>query len=179
METATPPSPSIIGSGVASMTPFQRLALDPATPMIQRQAFLAKPLEFFKGFFEGRVPSIDEKLFWIEQALLRMTSLNIYVNNIYRVEVKNSQPFIHLDICRHDGGACKEWRHLQQIKNELVGPEYEAMELFPAESRLVDTANEYHMWVHADPTFRFPLGFDQRFVLDEPMRADSSMEMRR
>ncbi len=161
------------------MTPFQRMALDPATPMIQRQAFLTKPLEFFKDFFGGRVPSVEEKLFWIEQALLRMTSLNIYVNNIYRVEVKNSPPFIHLDICRHDGGACKEWRHLQRIKNELVGPEYEAMELFPAESRLVDTANEYHMWVHADPTFRFPLGFDHRFVLDEPMRVDSSVEMRR
>ena len=40
------------------------------------------------------------------------------------------------------------WRHLQQIKNEVFGPEREAVQLHPAESRLVDTANEYWLWVY-------------------------------
>lgn len=39
------------------------------------------------------------------------------------------------------------WRHLQRIKNELFGPEREAVELYPAESRLVDTTNSYWLWV--------------------------------
>jgi hypothetical protein len=35
-----------------------------------------------------------------------------------------------------------DWRDLQRIKNQLVGPECEAVELYPAESRKVDTANQ-------------------------------------
>jgi len=29
----------------------------------------------------------------------------------------------------------------------IVGEEHEAFEVYPAESRLVDTANQYHLWV--------------------------------
>jgi hypothetical protein len=57
-----------------------------------------------------------------------------------------------------------DWRDLQRIKNELVGPECEAVELYPAESRLVDTANQYHLWADADPTYRFGLGFNMRLT---------------
>jgi hypothetical protein len=53
---------------------------------------------------------------------------------------------VHLSIKRFDRGPVRDWRHLQQIKNEVVGPEAEAFEIFPAESRLVDTANQYHLW---------------------------------
>jgi hypothetical protein len=42
---------------------------------------------------------------------------------------------------RHD------WREFQRIKNEVCGEEREAVELYPAESRLVDTANEFHLFV--------------------------------
>jgi len=62
---------------------------------------------------------------------------------------------------------CNEWRDFQRIKNELVGPEHEALQLFPSESRLVDTGNEYHLWVYADPNVRMQLGFQDRFVLRE------------
>jgi hypothetical protein len=154
------------------MTSFVRVPRDAAIGMVQREAFLAKPCEFFQGFFGGRTPTVMEKLTWIEGAIQRMTSLEVWENNLYAVEIAHRPPFIHLNVTRHDRSPVKEWRHLQQIKNELVGPEYEAIELFPAESRLVDTANEYHLWVHADPGFRFPLGFDTRFVLDEPMQVN-------
>jgi hypothetical protein len=58
-----------------------------------------------------------------------------------------------------DKEAIRDWRHFQRIKNEIVGPENEAVELFPAESRLVDGANQYHLWVLADKECRFPIGF--------------------
>lgn len=58
----------------------------------------------------------------------------------------------------------RDWRHLQKIKNELVGPENEAVELFPAESRLVDTSNQYHLWVLKDAGQRFPFGYNNRMV---------------
>jgi hypothetical protein len=56
------------------------------------------------------------------------------------------------------------WRTMQRIKNELVGQEHDGVELFPAESRLVDTANQYHLWCLADPGMRFPFGFATRLV---------------
>ena len=46
------------------------------------------------------------------------------------------------------------WAHLQQIKNEIVGPDREAVMIFPSEDRLVDTANEY--WLYVYPTGEFP-----------------------
>lgn len=70
-----------------------------------------------------------------------------------------------------------DWRDLQAIKNELVGPEHEAIELYPAESRLVDTANQYHLWVLKDPSQRIPVGWTQRLVMDHDP-ADTSIRQR-
>jgi hypothetical protein len=72
---------------------------------------------------------------------------------------------VHLNIRRRDGALdIRDWRHFQQIKNELSGSECEAVELYPAESRLVDTSNKFHLWGTDDPTFRYPVGFDKRDV---------------
>lgn len=146
------------------MTPFARVQRDATSSMIQRAAMLAQPCEYFKNFFGGRVPSLVEKMQFVEGAIQRMTSLHIYQNDTYLVEVKYEKPLIHLDIRRHDFQRCTEWHDLQLIKNELIGPEYEAVQLFPAESRLVDTGNEYHLWVYPDPSVRFQVGFATRFV---------------
>jgi len=70
--------------------------------------------------------------------------------------------FVHLTIRNRDGSARHEWQDFQRIKNELVGKEAEAVELYPAESRLVDVANHYHLWVF--PAYRFPFGMEQREV---------------
>lgn len=75
-------------------------------------------------------------------------------------------PMIHLSIKRIDRQPIHDWRDLQEIKNQLCGPECEAVELYPAESRVVDAANQYHLWVLTDPKVFFPFGFDRRFVND-------------
>lgn len=142
------------------MTPFALIPRDATTAMIQRSALLTKPCEFFQPFFNGRTPTLHEKLLWIEDAIQRMTPWKIFQNDTYVVEAALDHPFIRLSIRRHDGGPCDRWDHLQQIKNEIVGAEFEAVELFPSEQRLVDTCNEYHLWVHSSPAFRFPFGFD-------------------
>lgn len=67
---------------------------------------------------------------------------------------------IMLSISRHSDRTHKvSWRDKQAIKNMLVGPEHEAIELFPAESRLMDTANEFWLWVLENKSRRFPVGF--------------------
>jgi hypothetical protein len=154
------------------MTPLHPIVRDPASSMVQRCALMQQPAEAFRNFFHGRVPTLSEKLQFIEQAVQRMNVGQVYQNDTYTVEVIPGSPFIHLDIRRNDGQPCRSWRELQQIKNELVGPDHEAVELYPAECRLVDTAHQYHLWVVADPGFRFPLGFRERFVLDEPIRVE-------
>jgi hypothetical protein len=158
-------------SGTRAMAPFRRVARDALTGMIEREVLLSQPDDFFRPFFDGRTPTLEERLIFIEQAILRMTSLNIYENDLYRVETACHGEMIQLTITRHDRQPCHSWRHFQQIKNELVGPEYEAVELFPAESRLVDSSNEYHLWVHATPGARLPFGFQRRFVLEQPAAA--------
>ena len=72
----------------------------------------------------------------------------------------------HLLIGRRDKAPVgkERFRDFQRIKNELVGPECEAVELYPAESRLVDTANQYHLWCFAEEE-RFPFGYTDRLVL--------------
>jgi hypothetical protein len=78
----------------------------------------------------------------------------------------------HLSIKRNDKAPIMDWRDLQDIKNKLVGPEHEAIQLFPAESRCVDSANQYHLWAfmkhgkgHAP---KIPIGWTTRFKTDDP-----------
>jgi hypothetical protein len=106
-------------------------------------------------------------------SLRQMDAAQVFINEIYEVEVrpfksghKNWPEMIWLSIKRRDKEVIHDWRDLQRIKNELVGPEHEAMELYPAESRLVDTANQYHLWVLRDPNQKFPIGWNERLVQD-------------
>jgi hypothetical protein len=86
---------------------------------------------------------------------------------VYRREVPNrnyeAPPLIHLSIKRHDKLPIHDWRDLQRIKNELIGAEDEAVEIYPAESRLVDAANQYHLW--SIKGMRIPFGFGDRLVV--------------
>jgi hypothetical protein len=63
------------------------------------------------------------------------------------------------------------WRDIQRIKSELCGSETEAMECFPAESRLIDGSNQRHLWVWRQDNPGTPrLGwYSGRAVLDEAM----------
>jgi hypothetical protein len=70
---------------------------------------------------------------------------------------------VYLSVARADRKHPRDWRDLQRIKNELAGVETEAVELFPADSRLVDTANQTYLWCLPEGQ-RFPFGFLERQV---------------
>lgn len=59
--------------------------------------------------------------------------------------------FIKVGIRRNDEAAVRSWSEIQRIKNELFGEEAVAIEFFPAESKLVDVANLYWIWVTRAP----------------------------
>jgi hypothetical protein len=103
----------------------------------------------------------------------------IWTNDIYVVQVlrnipvtvwkePNGNPLLvtEISIRRKDREAIPDWRHFQWIKNQLVGEQNEGVELYPAEDRLLDTANQYYIWVFQNSRFRFPFGHFNRMVLD-------------
>ncbi len=97
-----------------------------------------------------------------------MEDSEVFKNDLYTVAVrpmfiKDIGLMIHLSIKRNDRECIHDWRDLQEIKNKLVGVEAEACELYPAESRLVDCANQYHLWVLPEGAM-FPFGFTQRMT---------------
>jgi hypothetical protein len=81
-----------------------------------------------------------------------------WVNDVYHVTLRRKTDhvfgtggrMIQLGINTHDGTARHDWREFQAIKNQLAGPECEAFELYPAESRLMDPSNYYALWCFPD-----------------------------
>lgn len=93
-----------------------------------------------------------------------------YTNNRYQV-VKEPVEYegqmvdcIWLSIKALDDSARHDWREFQWIKNEIVGKEWEAMEIYPAESRMIDTCNQFHLWCF--PT-KIGVGWSTRLVMEE------------
>lgn len=84
-----------------------------------------------------------------------------FVNNhhsvMWSVEPSEWGPVIHLWIRRHDGEPIYSWSALQRIKDELVGEDRTAVDVYPAKGDLVDQANMYHLWVLPEG-FRLPFG---------------------
>ena len=72
-----------------------------------------------------------------------------------------------LSIKRLDKTPCSDWADFQKIKNDICGELREAIQLYPSEERLVDTANQYHLIVLPEGA-SVPFGwFNGRVVDDE------------
>lgn len=110
---------------------------------------------------------------------IRETAEAIWKNDLYTVvrsewvypgqaDDPEAPTLVHLSIRRNDRLPVTDWRHKQKIKNELAGEDCEAVELYPAEDRLVDTSNQFHLWCFP-PGFRVPVGYeDGRVTFSKP-----------
>ena len=96
--------------------------------------------------------------------------IGTFVNSRYQVLMREYDSPLGrvtwLAIVNRDRSARHDWRDFQRIKNELLGPEREAMEVYPAESRLVDTNNQFHLFVLPEGHC-IPLGYMERDVADQ------------
>lgn len=71
-----------------------------------------------------------------------------------------------LSISALDNSSKHDWRDFQQIKTDLLGPQWEAMELYPSENRVVDPSNRFYLWCFNDGTLK-KFGWNRgREVLD-------------
>ncbi len=94
-----------------------------------------------------------------------MKSQSVWANNLYQVNVEYlPENKAHIIIRRLDKQPIHNWVHFQQIKNQLLGPECEAVEIYPKESKLVDAKHHYHLWGFRSPSRTYGIGFDQRQV---------------
>ena len=93
-------------------------------------------------------------------------------NSFYTVFVKEMEPekgaegAVQLAIKRRDGKAIREWKHLQRIKNEVVGADREAAEIFPPEELLGKLDHEHHLFVT-------PVGVSSIYVYEEKLRREN------
>lgn len=92
-----------------------------------------------------------------------------FVNDNYMVDVRmedgTMDGLVWLSIKRKDKNWMRDWRELQRIKNAICGEEREGCELYPAESRLVDSSNQFHIFVLPKGDY-FPFGYKNRFVVE-------------
>jgi hypothetical protein len=105
------------------------------------------------------------------EAMLREND-EVWLNDVYMVTVtRHAEGWVeHLSIKRRDRGPDIPWRDLQRMKSELAGDEAEAIEIFPAESRLVDTANQRWLWCFP-PGEVIPRGFNNGRHVSGPEEA--------
>lgn len=104
----------------------------------------------------------------VQKYIAEMLSCTYYKNNLYQVAkyppakyAEGWPEIIHLSIKRLDQNPVHNWAHFQLIKNQIVGNEYEAVEIYPAESRMVNLANQYHLWVINQEGVSLPIGFSE------------------
>lgn len=98
-----------------------------------------------------RVDDYHRRIYSIGAKPLKGMRDYAYKNLHISVQITDEQTswgeVVHLWIRRHDMQPIRSWATLQRVKNDLVGPERTAIEVYPAESALVDSANMYHLWV--------------------------------
>jgi len=124
--------------------------------MKKLKPLLGNQLIEFQDRYKQRAKDIEDKEIPCE----------CWTNNLYEVfvykrdKVPNATPhdITWLSIKRIDRAPIQNWRHLQQIKNDICGKQYTALEIYPSETNLIDMANQYHLWVFTDgyvPSFGF------------------------
>lgn len=109
----------------------------------------------------------------------------VYQNSHYLVTKRvlfdadaGGKDYFQLSIRNLENNARHDWREFQRIKNELCGPEYEAVELYPAESRLTDSSNQFFLWVLPEGE-RVRYGFTDRLVMNQGGRGAQQRPFRK
>jgi len=72
--------------------------------------------------------------------------------------VRRSGRMMVLSITATDETSRHDWREFQELKNMLIGPEWEAVEIYPAESELKDPSNRFFLWCFRKGTIADKLG---------------------
>lgn len=70
---------------------------------------------------------------------------DFYVVQVYRVATELGE-VLHLCITGIDGGE-PPWRDMQRIKDEIIGTDAEAVQVYPKKRDIMDQADIYHLFI--------------------------------
>jgi hypothetical protein len=141
-------------------TPFEQVT--PQLAPEKREAMIRDVLRLAES--QGQEPGRER----VEAMINDHLNEEMWQNSRYTVivirdeeQAPDTPKMIHLSIRRNDRQRPREerYRDFQRIKSELVGPENEGVELYPAESRVADCADQYHVYVLEDPELGFGFGY--------------------
>lgn len=98
----------------------------------------------------------------------------LYKNSRYEVIIRKTEARVgtmtfqgvRLGIANVDFSARHDWREFQRIKNELLGPTWEAYEVYPVEDHHVDPSNFFLLWCF--PTQVLDVGMNFRKIFLQP-----------
>jgi hypothetical protein len=158
------------------------LELEPATLGTLSAAAIADVVKTTMAAYPDL--TMDEATDMVMEGVARDLATECWQSDQYTVVVTRGAkvndgwpPMDWLSIRRRDREPIRDWRHMQAIKTQLCGAEREGVELYPKESRLVDMANQFHMWVFVDDLI-FPFGFNDGRRVDDTMKGDVAGKQR-
>jgi len=106
----------------------------------------------------------------LAEAMKQAASVETWQNSRYMVRVYRRDDAIRaLQVQDATGPQGPHWADLQRVKNEIAGPEAEAYEIYPAESRLIDGGGPVYWLFVVPPGERAPGGLCER-PGDPPVR---------
>jgi hypothetical protein len=100
-------------------------------------------------------------------AVLVLISDECWANSEYIVAVERGiepSPIFptvtHLTVRRRDRMLLShsKWCDLQYIKDQVIGSQFTAIEIYPPSAQVIDLENAYHLWAFDDPEFQLPFG---------------------
>ena len=99
-------------------------------------------------------------MFAIESVPLRVWRSKDYLAVLYEQRADGNRRLTVNHLRKDRSGKWRDgitWDELQRIKDETLGPDVWCVEVYPAESALVNENNQRHLWVlDGPPATRFP-----------------------
>ena len=91
----------------------------------------------------------EDKSDTIDHPLAPPDLIMAWCNQRFAVQQFHRNGLTWLSIRKHVNGSKEpSWAELQRIKNELIGLERQAVQVYPRQSELVDQADMYHLWLY-------------------------------
>ena len=142
--------------GAQQFASFRRVEAWEGDAMILRETLFQQGPEYCASLFGGRVPCMAEWLQWIEVSVARMTTSWNYTNGDWSVRLFQERGFQVINFWPVCGEKRRRVGELESLVSEFA--DAAAYELYPAESRLVDSGDEYHLWIPTCPDWNIGLG---------------------
>ena len=88
-----------------------------------------------------------------------------YGGEVSWIGISQLEGWFRLRVWSRQSGFRAQWAEVQRIKNELVGPEHEGVEVFGDRANPVRNDGRVEVWVRGTSGERFPFGYEKRWVV--------------